>query len=1296
MGKKIKPPTTSQAKQTTATTQANDPANGVVIFTEAMGKMPHSFTLSMALEQTIQALWQYTQAPAIALFSLDEQSDKLKLIAGRGFSPETVKVGQQLPVQGSLSGLAVMRRQIVTSEDMLNDERLAPSVKQALLQQGLQYAVSVPLLFQEQVVGVANLIFPQKPIMTNLDPTALYFMAQTMSAIMVGLHDVHELQQMQEAVSESEAQFRRLAESSPDYVFILDLRNFKTVYTNRDSFLGYGREEWRDRSVFDHVHPEDNEIVHTFFREFVDQLITGGVPTIEYRLETKEKQWEWVQHRGTLFTADESGKPLQVIIMLAIVTERKNAEMALRQSEERYRRLFEQSQDAIYVSTREGQILDFNQAALDMFGFTRDEVAHVSLPDLYPGPAERRRFQKAIEETGMVENFPVQLRNRQRELLDCLLTSAVVRDAEGQVTGYQGIIRDITEQKRLETQIKEDLERRGRQVGLSTQVAQEIASATNLNDLYQRVVEQVHEQFGFYYTQMLLFDATQDAVVMIHGYGDVGAKMLAARHKMPLGVGLIGVAAATGYSVLRPEVASDPHWKPNPLLPDTQGELAVPIKLKDKVLGVLDVQTNLAHQLTPEDQLVLEGLCGQIAIAIENTRLLEEANNFRQFAELSSQGMGFADLQAHVAYANPALIRMLGYASADEVVGHPVNLFYPEHLHPILTQQIQPTVMNGGQWTGEMTMRSVHGHLIPTYESFVLLYDQHGHPRYIADLITDMTDRKQAELDLQERLVELNNIQRYMSKEGWQTFHAAATDRPHGFIFDQRAVQPIHGNGHNGDNHAIPDDIPLTSQTNQTILSPLSIGGEIIGLLGIETDLNTPLTTDERSLLDEISIQVAGALENARLSEQTRVALAGQERLSAQLATVAEVSAIASTILEEEQLLQAVVDLTKIQFSLYHAQIFIYDENTQRLRLRAGSDQIGRLMVFEKYTLALNNNQSPAARAGLEFHAIREDDIVAKGIMGHPYLPDTKSQLSIPITQGERLLGVIDLHANTPSFFTTEDIRVYTTLSLQVAVALQNAYLYAEQLQTAEQLREVDRLKSEFLASMSHELRTPLNSIVGFADVLLEGLDGDLNERMEEDIHLIRQSGIHLRELISDILDMSKIEAGMMELRFEEINVREIAEEMMATNKPVAQTSKKHLDLQLEVSPEVTIIVADRTRLRQIFHNLISNAIKFTERGYVRVAVHKRDEELVVAVQDSGIGIRPEDVSIVFERFRQIDGSLTRQAGGTGLGMPITKELVELHGGRIWLESQIGEGTTFWFTIPMYHQVRKRETGTFR
>jgi PAS domain S-box-containing protein len=1294
MGKKKQPPTKQQPPQTAQSLPTNGADDTTAVFTEAMSVMPHSFSLQMALEQTMNALWSYTQAPAIALFTLDAASETLKMVAGRGFITATLQVGQELPLQGSLSGIAVARREIVTSEGLQQDDRIEPTVQKALMAQGFRFVMSIPLLFQEKAVGVVNLIYTETPAPSGIDHTALMFMAQSISAIMVGLYDLRELQKVEEALRRSEEQFRRLAESSPDYVFVLDLKNFQTVYANRDAFLGYDRTEWRDRSVFEHVHPDDVALVHTFFREFVDSLMAGEVPTIEYRLETKEGQWEWVQHRGAVFTSDAENNPVQVIIMLAVITSRKRAEETLRQSEEQYRQLFEQSLDAIYVASRDGQALDFNQAAMTLFGYSREEILQLSIPDLYPTAEERLRFQKAIEATGSVANFPVQLRRKNGDFLDCLLTSAVIINAEGEIVGYQGIIRDVTEQKRLETQVQEALARRGRQVALSTHIAQETAAATNPEELYRRVVEQVQELFGFYHTQLLLYDTHQEAAVLTFGYGEVGEKMLAAGHKMALGTGLIGVAAAAGHSVLRPDVTLDPDWKPNPLLPDTKGELAVPIKLKETVLGVLDVQANIADQLSTEDQLVLEGLCGQIAIAIENTRLLEEASIFRQFVEFSSQGMGFVDLNARVAYVNPALLHLLDYTDLNDVLGHPFTDFYPEHLHTTLSKDIQQSVMQGNQWSGELTMRSAQGHLIPTHESFVLLYDQYGHPRYIADLVTDMTSRKQADLDLQERLVELNNLQRYMSKEGWQTYHAAAGERPQGFTFDQRSVQPI-TNG-NGTNQASHTSESLSSQTSQTIISQLAIGGEIIGMLGIETDLGAPLTSEERSLLDEISIQVAGALENARLSEQTRIALSGQERLSSQLATVAEVSAIASTILEEEQLLQAVVDLSKIQFNLYHAQIFIFDENTQRLRLRAGSDQVGRLMVYEKYTLSLTNNESPVTRAAISRQAVLEEDVRTKEIGVHPYLPETYSQLAIPITQGEKLLGVIDLHANTANFFTAEDIRVYTTLSLQVAVALQNAYLYAEQLQTAEQLREVDRLKSEFLASMSHELRTPLNSIVGFADVLLEGLDGDLNERMEEDVHLIRQSGIHLRELISDILDMSKIEAGMMELRFEEIDVREMAEEMVATNKPSAQTNKKHLDLQLEINPDVTTVIADRTRLRQIFHNLISNAIKFTERGFVRVAINKREDDLIVAVQDTGIGIRPEDTAIVFERFRQIDGSLTRQAGGTGLGMPITKELVELHGGRIWLESQIGDGTTFWFAIPLHHKMKKRDTSPFR
>jgi signal transduction histidine kinase len=255
-------------------------------------------------------------------------------------------------------------------------------------------------------------------------------------------------------------------------------------------------------------------------------------------------------------------------------------------------------------------------------------------------------------------------------------------------------------------------------------------------------------------------------------------------------------------------------------------------------------------------------------------------------------------------------------------------------------------------------------------------------------------------------------------------------------------------------------------------------------------------------------------------------------------------------------------------------------------------------------------------------------------------------------------------------------------LAAQVAVAVQNAEQFAEQVQTAEKLREVEQLKSEFLASMSHELRTPLNSIIGFADVLLEGLDGQLNERMEQDVRLIRDSGDHLRSLIGDILDMSKIEAGKMELRYEEIDLGQMAQDIVATAAHMAE--EKGLHLHLNLAEDLFNIYADRTRLRQIMWNIMGNAIKFTPKGSVTLTMQTQEDHVLISVRDTGIGIMPENLPIVFEQFRQVDGSLNRAAEGTGLGMPITKKLIELHGGEIWVESIFGVGTTFWFTLPRF------------
>jgi signal transduction histidine kinase len=235
-------------------------------------------------------------------------------------------------------------------------------------------------------------------------------------------------------------------------------------------------------------------------------------------------------------------------------------------------------------------------------------------------------------------------------------------------------------------------------------------------------------------------------------------------------------------------------------------------------------------------------------------------------------------------------------------------------------------------------------------------------------------------------------------------------------------------------------------------------------------------------------------------------------------------------------------------------------------------------------------------------------------------------------------------------------------------------------LEATERLLEVDRLKSEFLASMSHELRTPLNSIIGFADVLLEGIDGQLNDRMSEDITLIRDSGRHLRSLIGEILDMSKIEAGVMELYYEEIDLPLLAEEIVANARSLAKGKK--IDISLAVDPDLQTVEADRTRLTQVLLNLMSNAVKFTEKGSVKLTLEEKNGDLIASIKDTGIGIHQKDIPAIFEQFRQVDGSLTRKAGGTGLGIPISKSLVELHGGRMWVDSAVGIGSTFSFTIP--------------
>ena len=306
----------------------------------------------------------------------------------------------------------------------------------------------------------------------------------------------------------------------------------------------------------------------------------------------------------------------------------------------------------------------------------------------------------------------------------------------------------------------------------------------------------------------------------------------------------------------------------------------------------------------------------------------------------------------------------------------------------------------------------------------------------------------------------------------------------------------------------------------------------------------------------------------------------------------------------------------------------------------------------------------------------------------------THDRLVIPLRVQDEIIGVIELDgkdADDP--WTDEDRILAEAVAHEFAITLQDARSHQMTSQALEEMREADRLKSQFLANMSHELRTPLNSIIGFSRVILKGIDGPVTENQEQDLSAIYNAGQHLLGLINDILDLSKIEAGKMELTFSEVDLPEIIHGVMST--AVGLVKDKPIELVLDLPDDLPSIQADNIRLRQILLNLVSNATKFTEEGHigisVRLIVRGSQPEVVIAVFDTGHGISPEDHEKIFEPFSQVDASPTRKTGGTGLGLSICKHLVELHRGVLWVESLPGEGSTFAFTIPYELNEQEKE-----
>ncbi|MBN1966137.1 MAG: GAF domain-containing protein, partial [Anaerolineae bacterium] len=467
---------------------------------------------------------------------------------------------------------------------------------------------------------------------------------------------------------------------------------------------------------------------------------------------------------------------------------------------------------------------------------------------------------------------------------------------------------------------------------------------------------------------------------------------------------------------------------------------------------------------------------------------------------------------------------------------------------------------------------------------------------------------------------------------------------------------------------------PMLPNTRSEMAIPMIVGDRLLGVLDVQSSVANRFSEEDTRVQGTLAAQIAAAVQNAGLFTEVQIEADRRARLyelGQHLAESLDPAAIARSAVDD---LAALMDVPE-------ANLFRYVESDDALELLAAAGPAGQKMAEWMIPLA---DCSSAARVIRQREVVIEEDTTDPAYKFARQMGLTAFML-VPVTVADQVIGMLVLgDTRGPRRFHQDDLLLVQNVALQVGISLQNAYLYIEQVRATEQLREVDRLKSEFLASMSHELRTPLNSIIGYAEVLLDGIDGDLTDDMEEDVEAIHGSGKHLLNLINDILDLAKIEAGQMDLIVEHIELGPFVRDVMNTSRVLL--GSKPVELLVDIPNDLPVVEADSLRLRQIVSNLVGNAIKFTEQGSITVhaEVYASDPSmLAVSVIDTGVGISAENLPLIFERFRQLDQSATRRVGGTGLGLSITRQLVQMLGGDLWVESQPGSGSVFTFTLPI-------------
>jgi GAF domain-containing protein len=683
------------------------------------------------------------------------------------------------------------------------------------------------------------------------------------------------------------------------------------------------------------------------------------------------------------------------------------------------------------------------------------------------------------------------------------------------------------------------------------------------------------------------------------------------------------------HDILAADAARDyPEALPPDAGPIWRTMLAVPLVREGVAIGAILIRRTEIRPFTPNEIQLLETFASQAVIAIENVRL---------FTELEEKNRALTTAHAQVR-------ETLEHQTATSEILR-VIASSPTDLQPVFDVIIKNAVR-----------------LCDTLEGSVFRFDG----------------------ELIHLVANASNDTAFIQQLGRVFPRASGWDSPTARAILTRAV--IH----------VPDiladasyRVPRTlTSFRRTILSvPMLRDGEPTGAITVARRDVRPFSDAQVALLQTFADQAVIAIENVRLFKELEARTAALTHSVAELRALGAVGQALSSTLDVDVVLNTIVTRANDLIGADGCTIFEYDEITEQFHLRATRNLEPRLVEMARGTPLRKGDQGILGQLPIRRQAVQVPDITS-GSYSSP-IGDAlieagyRAVVAVPLIREDHLIGALTMNRKTPGEFPVETIELLQTFATQSALAIQNARLFREIEIKSRQLEVASQHKSEFLANMSHELRTPLNAVIGFSEVLRDRMFGDLTEKQEEYLNDIHASGQHLLSLINDILDLSKIEAGKMELELAEFHLPAAVDNALTL---VRERAGRHgIALHAEIDDRIEYIRGDERKIKQVLLNLLSNAIKFTpEGGRIDVRAALGDGVIEVSVTDTGLGIAPEDQVAIFQEFRQV-GTAAKKVEGTGLGLALSRKFIELHGGRIWVKSQVGAGSTFTFTIPVHH-----------